>query len=175
MSQREAARHFNISRDSVRKMLAFSVPPRISAHRAREAAEAGRVHRDHRRRARGGSRVPPQAAAHGQAGVRPAARWRGLLRHWSERQWRAASPAATGIVVGRRDAGLRPEALHRGPGLDQRAVDREMVSDRSGATSRCDRIAAMLFHEMSVARSRSRFLAITVGTRTGSSFPRPKN
>ena len=82
---------------------------------------------------------------------------------------------ATGIVVGRRDAGLRPEALHRGPGLDQRAVDREMVSDRSGATSRCDSIAAMLFHEMSVARSRSRFLAITVGTRTGSSFPRPKN
>jgi len=27
MSQREAARHFNISRDSVRKMLAFSIPP----------------------------------------------------------------------------------------------------------------------------------------------------
>jgi len=27
MSQREAARHFNISRDSVRKMLAFSAPP----------------------------------------------------------------------------------------------------------------------------------------------------
>ena len=27
MSQREAARHFNISRDSVRKMVAFSVPP----------------------------------------------------------------------------------------------------------------------------------------------------
>lgn len=27
MSQREAARHFNISRDSVAKMLAFSVPP----------------------------------------------------------------------------------------------------------------------------------------------------
>ena len=27
MSQREAARHFNLSRDSVRKMMAFSVPP----------------------------------------------------------------------------------------------------------------------------------------------------
>ena len=27
MCQREAARHFNISRDSVRKMLAFSIPP----------------------------------------------------------------------------------------------------------------------------------------------------
>ena len=27
MSQREAARHFGISRDSVRKMLSFSVPP----------------------------------------------------------------------------------------------------------------------------------------------------
>ena len=28
MSQRELARHFNISRDSVRKMLSFSTPPR---------------------------------------------------------------------------------------------------------------------------------------------------
>jgi len=28
MSQREAARHFNISRDTVAKMIAFSVPPR---------------------------------------------------------------------------------------------------------------------------------------------------
>ena len=27
MSQREAARHFGISRDTVRKMLAYSVPP----------------------------------------------------------------------------------------------------------------------------------------------------
>ena len=27
MSRRQAARHFNISRDSVRKILAFSVPP----------------------------------------------------------------------------------------------------------------------------------------------------
>jgi hypothetical protein len=27
MSQREAARQFDISRDSVRKMMAFSVPP----------------------------------------------------------------------------------------------------------------------------------------------------
>ena len=27
MSQRELARHFNISRDTVRKMLAFSTPP----------------------------------------------------------------------------------------------------------------------------------------------------
>ena len=27
MSQREAARHFGVLRDSVRKMLAFSVPP----------------------------------------------------------------------------------------------------------------------------------------------------
>ena len=27
MSQREAAKHFNLSRDTVRKMLSFSVPP----------------------------------------------------------------------------------------------------------------------------------------------------
>ena len=31
MSQRAAARHFNISRDGVRKMLAFSFPPDIGA------------------------------------------------------------------------------------------------------------------------------------------------
>jgi transposase len=52
MSQREAARHFNISRDSVRKMMAFSVPPgyrRQAAAGGGEAAEAGCLHRDHRR------------------------------------------------------------------------------------------------------------------------------
>jgi predicted DNA-binding protein (UPF0251 family) len=33
MSQREAARHFNISRDSVAKMMAFSVPPGFRSRR----------------------------------------------------------------------------------------------------------------------------------------------
>jgi transposase len=33
MGQREAARHFNISRESVRKMLAFSVPPGYRRHK----------------------------------------------------------------------------------------------------------------------------------------------
>jgi hypothetical protein len=42
-----AAQHFGISRDSVRKMLAFSVPAGYLADGAREAAEAGRVHRRH--------------------------------------------------------------------------------------------------------------------------------
>ena len=68
---RSAFQHLSRQRPQDAGVLGAS---RISAHRPREAAEAGRVHRDHRRLARGGSRVPPQAAAHGQAGVRPASR-----------------------------------------------------------------------------------------------------
>ena len=43
MSQREAARHFGISRDSVRKMLAFSVPPgyRRASARLSKISESG--------------------------------------------------------------------------------------------------------------------------------------
>ena len=40
MRQRELARHFNISRDSVRKMLAFSCAARIAAHEGDQASEA---------------------------------------------------------------------------------------------------------------------------------------
>ena len=47
MSQREAARRFGIDPRTVAKMLAFSVPPRISAEPAAGASEAGSVYRDH--------------------------------------------------------------------------------------------------------------------------------
>jgi len=78
MSQRQAARHFNISRDSVRKMSAFSVPPgyrrTVAVKRPKldgftEIADGwlGRL-------AGGRSRSPSQAAAQRQAGVRAAAR-----------------------------------------------------------------------------------------------------
>jgi hypothetical protein len=48
-------------------------------------------------------------------------------------------------------------------------------SDRSGATSRWARIAAITLRDISVVRSRSQFLVKTVGTHTGSSIPRPTN
>lgn len=49
------------------------------------------------------------------------------------------------------------------------------VSDKSGATSRCARIAAITLRDISIVSSRSRFLVKTVGTQTGSSIPRPTN
>jgi len=42
-------------------------------------------------------------------------------------------------------------------------------SDKSGATSRCARIAARTLRAMSVVGSRSRFFVKTVGTRPGAS------
>ncbi len=50
MSERAAARHFNISRDSVDKMLTFSAPPGDLRPKADQAAEAGWLHRGHRMR-----------------------------------------------------------------------------------------------------------------------------
>jgi hypothetical protein len=53
MSKRAAARHFNISRDSVDKILAFSTPPIAwqgmftCPRRGLPAAEAGWLHRDY--------------------------------------------------------------------------------------------------------------------------------
>ena len=46
-------------------------------------------------------------------------------------------------------------------------------SDKSGATSRWARMAAITLRDMSVVSSRSRFLLKTVGTQTGSSIPSP--
>lgn len=48
-------------------------------------------------------------------------------------------------------------------------------SDSRGATSRWARIAAITLRDISVVSSRSRYLLKTVGTRTGSSIPRPTN
>jgi hypothetical protein len=71
MSQREAVRHFEVSRGSVRKMMAFSVPPgsrsKAPVKYPKHAPEAGWVHRDHRILARRGSPYPTQAARHCRA------------------------------------------------------------------------------------------------------------
>ncbi len=48
-------------------------------------------------------------------------------------------------------------------------------SDKSGATSRWARIAAITLRDIPVVSSRSRFLVKTVGTQTASSIPRPTN
>ena len=48
MSTREAARVFGLHRDTVRKMLAYSVPPGLPAADTSPNAQAGALHRRHR-------------------------------------------------------------------------------------------------------------------------------
>ena len=55
MSERAAALHFGISRESVKKMLWLFGASGLSADGTGSAPEAGRVHRDHRPVAEGGS------------------------------------------------------------------------------------------------------------------------
>jgi hypothetical protein len=57
-------------------------------------------------------------------------------------------------------------ALYRRPGLDQRAVDREVAADR---------IAAITLRDTSFVGRRSRIFIKTVVTLTGSSIPKQKN
>ena len=73
MSERAAARHFGISRESVRKMLQFSVPPGY-----RRTAQVRRPKLDGFTELIGqwleeDRRAPAQAAPHRQAGIRSAA------------------------------------------------------------------------------------------------------
>ena len=49
MSTREAARVFGLHRDTVRKMLAYSVPPGYRRQGSSPKAQAGALHRHHRR------------------------------------------------------------------------------------------------------------------------------
>ena len=87
MSERAAARHFGVSRESVRKMLAFSVPPgyrRTAPVRRPKLGEAAkqRIHQAYRRVAAGGSQGgPSQAAAHREAHLRASSR-RARLHRW---------------------------------------------------------------------------------------------
>ena len=74
MSERAAARHFGISRESVKKMLCFSVPPgyRRTAPVRRPKLDGFTEIID--QWLKGGSEAAAQAAPHGQAYLRPASR-----------------------------------------------------------------------------------------------------
>lgn len=86
-----------------------------------------------------------------------------------------SGPAAR-IIIGRGIAGLRPKALHRGPGFHQRPVGRELVvrrkpRDLAMGKDRRHRLARHPGRQQPVPVRRSN----TVGTPTGSSMPNPAN
>ena len=76
---------------------------------------------------------------------------------------------------GGRAAILRHETLHAGPGLDQRAVDREVLARQQRAHLRQVQHAGMNLAAISPSSSRSRFLQNTVASHTGSSADSPTN
>lgn len=64
---------------------------------------------------------------------------------------------------------IEAQAFTRVPSIEK------CSSDRSGATSRCTRIASITLRDISVVSSESRFFVNTVRTQTRSSMPRPTN
>ena len=75
MNERAAARYFGVSRESVRKMLEFSVPPGYRRTAPVHRPKLDGCHRTHRRVAAGGSQGrASQAAAHGEAHLRACSR-----------------------------------------------------------------------------------------------------
>ena len=67
MSIREAAREFGLHRDTVRKMLKYSVPPGYRRQRPPRRPKARAVHRSHRPDTGRGQGSADEAAAHGEA------------------------------------------------------------------------------------------------------------
>jgi hypothetical protein len=117
MSERVAARHFGVSRESVKKMLSFSVPPgyRRSAPVRRPKLDGFTEIID--QVAGGGSRPARQAAPHGEAGVRAAAQRACVHRRLHHREGRhpGASAARPGDVRAvAPSARTRPGRLRRG-------------------------------------------------------------
>ena len=72
MSIREAARVFGLHRDTVRKMLAYSVPPGYPPADSAPAPRAGAFYRRHRPDPGGRPGAPQEAAPHRQAHLRAA-------------------------------------------------------------------------------------------------------
>ena len=70
MNARTAAKHFGISRDSVKKMAELLGAARLQPDGGGQETEARRVYFCPRSLVDRGSGAEPQAAAHGQAGVR---------------------------------------------------------------------------------------------------------
>jgi hypothetical protein len=73
-SQRAVARGFGLSRETVRKMLQYAVPPRLPATAADQAAQAGAVAGRNRRHFGRPQAEASQAAPYGEADLRAAKR-----------------------------------------------------------------------------------------------------
>ncbi len=137
MSKRAIARHFCISRDSVdssedQGLIQWINPPTddrvlraagLPADGADQAAEAGRVHRDHRRVAARGRRTSSQAASHREAGPgSPAggARVHRRLHHREGLLARAPAAQPGDVRAAAPRARPRPGGLRRGDGRHRR-------------------------------------------------------
>ena len=137
MSKRAIARHFCISRDSVdssedQGLIQWINPPTddrvlraagLPADGADQAAEAGRVHRDHRRVAARGRRPSSQAASHREAGPgSPAggARVHRRLHHREGLLARAPAAQPGDVRAAAPRSRPRPGGLRRGDGRHRR-------------------------------------------------------
>ena len=119
MSTREAARVFGLHRDTVRKMLEYSVPPGLPPAGLSPPPQAGALHRRHRPDTGVGPERSQEAAPHGQADLRASA---GRARVWGPVHQRqglreGAPPPVPGDVRSPVPLpGARPVRLWRGPG-----------------------------------------------------------
>ena len=123
MSVREAARVFGLHRDTVRKMLAYSVPPGLSPAESAKEAQAGALHRRHRPDPRERSKASQETAPHCQAHLRaPQGRIRIRRRiHHGQGLRQRESPSDQGDVRAAVPcAKTRPDRLWRGPGGHRR-------------------------------------------------------
>jgi Transposase DDE domain len=108
--------------------------------------------------------IPPErlmrrlaAAGDRQTAQRSPACWRPAGRRSCGRQIGPDNPPSASEFTGSR-AGPRLESLHRGPSLDQRTVDREMLARRQPPGPRPEQYRDQELAAMLPAKSRSRFL-----------------
>ena len=123
MSEREAARQFGLARETVRKMLRYSVPPgyrrQQPVRRPKLGAWVGTIDQILEARQGGGQ----EAAPHGQADLRAAARRAQLHGRLHDREGlRAAQEAesARDVRAAGASAGRRAGRLRRSDGGDRR-------------------------------------------------------
>ena len=129
------------------------------------SCKAGHPGRRSRHRRHSSASCPGNRPLHcGSGGSGRASRRFRVRSAWIALRGDIGSGRGAGVVIRRSAAGGRLTTLHRCPSLHQGAVAAKCSSYRSGATSRCARIAAITSRDMSVVSSLSRVLANTLGT-----------
>ena len=130
MSIREASRVFGLHRDTVRKMLAYSVPPgyrrQTPPRKPNPSTSSGRfLHPRHRPDPGRGPPGSQEAASHGEAHLRASQgrvrlRWR--VHHRQGLRQGASTPDQRDVRAVVPPAGPRPVRLRRGPGGHRRGA-----------------------------------------------------